>query len=155
MVNVLNPTELCTLKRLKWGWARGRVVRFCWFGSWVQTRHRLSGHVKAVSHMPQLEGPTSKIYNYVRGRFGEKKQEKNIYWQQLLAQVPIFKKRKMQLPYLHPHPCSLSSLPPSVFFLRWYYYLIYLYMLLIIWLPSLSWCRDFCLFSMLRAVSGL
>ena len=26
--------------------------------------------------MPQLEGPTTKIYNYVLGRFGEKKQEK-------------------------------------------------------------------------------
>ena len=26
--------------------------------------------------MPQLEGPTTKIYNYVLGRFGEKKQKK-------------------------------------------------------------------------------
>ncbi len=25
--------------------------------------------------MPQLEGPTTKIYNYVLGGFGEKKQE--------------------------------------------------------------------------------
>ena len=26
--------------------------------------------------MPQLEGPTTKIYNYVLGGFGEKKKEK-------------------------------------------------------------------------------
>ena len=26
--------------------------------------------------MPQLEGPTTKIYNYVLGGFGEKKQKK-------------------------------------------------------------------------------
>ena len=38
----------------------------------------LSGHAEAASHMPQLEGPTTKnIYNYVPGGFGEKK-EKNI-----------------------------------------------------------------------------
>ena len=39
--------------------------------------------------MPQLEGPTTKIYSYVLGGFGEKKQEKIKDWQQLLAQVPI------------------------------------------------------------------
>ena len=27
--------------------------------------------------MPQLEGPTTKTYNYVLGGFGERKQEKN------------------------------------------------------------------------------
>ena len=55
--------------------------------------------------MPQLEEPTtatmywgdlgrkSEIYNYVLGGFGEKKQEKKEDWQQLLAQVPIFKKK--------------------------------------------------------------
>ena len=42
--------------------------------------------------MPQLEGPTTKIYNYVPGVFGEKKQKKDR--QQLLAQVPIFRKKK-------------------------------------------------------------
>ena len=46
--------------------------------------------------MPQLEGPTTKIYNYVLWVFGEKKAEKKEDWQQLLAQLPIFffKKRK-------------------------------------------------------------
>ena len=31
---------------------------------------------EAASHMPQLEGPTTKTYNYVLGGFGEKKQKK-------------------------------------------------------------------------------
>ena len=45
--------------------------------------------------MPQLEGPTTKTYNYVLGGFGEKKKEKKIKdWQQLLVQVPILKKKK-------------------------------------------------------------
>ena len=47
--------------------------------------------------MPQLEGPTTKIYNYVleglgQKKAGGKKREKKKDWQQLLAQVPIFKK---------------------------------------------------------------
>ena len=52
-----------------------------------------SGHAEAASHMPQLEGPTIKIYTYVLEGFGEKKQGKKKDWQQLLAQVPIFKKK--------------------------------------------------------------
>ena len=46
--------------------------------------------------MPQLEGPTTEIYSYVLGGFGEekKKKKKKEDWQQMLAQVPIFKKRK-------------------------------------------------------------
>ena len=45
--------------------------------------------------MPQIEGPTTKIYN-VLGGFGEKKQRKKKEdWQQLLAQVPIFKKKRI------------------------------------------------------------
>ena len=48
--------------------------------------------------MPQLEGPTTKkIYNYVLGGFGEKKQKKKADWQQLLAQVPILRKKKNDL----------------------------------------------------------
>ena len=47
--------------------------------------------------MPQLEGPTTKIYNYVLGGFGEKKQKKKKNWQQLLAQVPILKKQKTEI----------------------------------------------------------
>ena len=46
--------------------------------------------------MPQLEGPANKIYNYVRGGLREIKQKKKKEedWQQLLAQVLIFKKMK-------------------------------------------------------------
>ena len=61
-------------------WVSGKVhtLRFSGrgFRSWAQTWHRSLGHVEAVSHMPQLEGSTTKIYNYVLGEFGEKKQEK-------------------------------------------------------------------------------
>ena len=53
--------------------------------------------------MPQLEGPTTRIYNYVLGGFGEKKKKKE-GWQQMLAQVPIFKKKKL-------HKCKNSEYP--------------------------------------------
>ena len=49
---------------------------FCWFGSWAWTWHHSSSHAEVVSHMPQPEGPATRIYNYVLGRFGEKKQKK-------------------------------------------------------------------------------
>ena len=48
--------------------------------------------------MPQPQGPTTRIYNYVLGGFGEKKKKKKKKgWQQMLAQVPIFKKKKSSL----------------------------------------------------------
>src|SRR3712207_7195740 len=57
------------------------------FRSW----HHSSGHTEGASHMPQLEGHTTRIYNYVLGGFGEKKRgkkrKKKEDWQQLLAQV--------------------------------------------------------------------
>ena len=40
--------------------------------------------------MPQLEGPTTRIYNCVLGAFGKKKKKREEDWQQMLAQVPIF-----------------------------------------------------------------
>ena len=49
---------------------------FHWFGSWVWTWHSSSSHAETASRMPQLEGATTKIYNYVLGGFWEKKQEK-------------------------------------------------------------------------------
>ena len=50
---------------------------FHWFGSWARTWYLSSGHVEEASYMPQLEGPTTeKIYNYILGTVGEKKQEK-------------------------------------------------------------------------------
>ena len=36
----------------------------------------VSGYVEAASHMPQLEGPTTKIYSYVLGGVEEKKRKK-------------------------------------------------------------------------------
>ena len=49
-----------------------------------------------VSHLVQPEGPTTRIYNYVLGGFGKKKKRKKKKedWQQMLAQVPILKKKK-------------------------------------------------------------
>ena len=68
------------------GAARGRVVKFarsasaapefCRLGSLVQTWHRSSGHAEAVSHIAQPERPTTGIYSYVLGGFGEKKKKK-------------------------------------------------------------------------------
>ena len=52
--------------------------------------------------MPQPEGPTTKryiyIYNYILGGFRGKKQKKkeDEDWQQLLAQVPVFRRKKQK-----------------------------------------------------------
>ena len=67
---------------------------FHWFGSWAPTWHHSSGHVEVVSHMPQLEEPTSKIYTMYGGIWREKAEKKEEDWQQLLAQVPILRKRQ-------------------------------------------------------------
>ena len=69
------------------------------FRSWAQTWHCSYGHVEAASHMPQLEGPTTTIYNYIMRGFGEKKQKKKEDQQQLLAQVPIFLKKEKKCMY--------------------------------------------------------
>ena len=37
-----------------------RWPRVCQFKSWVRTWHHSSGHAGGASHMPQLEGPTTK-----------------------------------------------------------------------------------------------
>ena len=65
------------------GWPCGRVVKlsrsaagspvFRWFESWAQTWHCSSNHSEAASHMPQLEGPTTKnIQLCAGGLWGEK-----------------------------------------------------------------------------------
>ena len=43
--------------------------------------------------MPHLEGPATKIYNSVLGGVSERRRRGKRDWQQLLAQVPIFKKK--------------------------------------------------------------
>ena len=100
-------TYMKILKHNSWGagpvaeWLSSRAPlqrpRFHRFGSWAQTWHRSLGHDEAMSHMPQLEGPTTKICNYVLGGYGEKKQKrKKKDWQQLLVQVLILKKKKLE-----------------------------------------------------------
>ena len=42
------------------------------FESWVRTWHRLSSHAEAASHMPQLEGPTTKNTQLCTGGLWEK-----------------------------------------------------------------------------------
>ena len=64
--SVAEQLSLCTPLR------RPRVSPVQILGAWPHS----SGHVEAVSQMPQLEGPTTKIYNYVLGVFGEKNQLK-------------------------------------------------------------------------------
>ena len=46
-----------------------------------------------ASHIAEPEGPTTRIYNYALRGFGAKKKRKED-WQQMLAQLPIFKKKK-------------------------------------------------------------
>ena len=48
------------------------------FESWVWTWHCSSSHAEVASHMPQLEGATTKsaqLCNYVPGGFGEKEEK--------------------------------------------------------------------------------
>ena len=58
------------------GWVRALCCGGPGFGSRVRTWHHSSGHVEVASHIPQLEGPATKIYNCVQGEFGEIKQKK-------------------------------------------------------------------------------
>ena len=80
---------ICILKMSLEEPARGPVVKFArsaaggpafrWFEAWARTWHCSSSHAEAASHMPQLEGLTTKIYNYVLGGFGEKKGKNKIF----------------------------------------------------------------------------
>ena len=59
-----------------WGWPRGLVVKFMLSTSAAQGFTGSDpGHAQVVSHMPKLEGLTTKMYNYVLGGFGEEKQK--------------------------------------------------------------------------------
>ena len=77
------------------GWPCGQVVKFthsaaggpvfCWFETWARTWHCSSNHAEAASHMPQLEGLTTKnIQLCTRGLWGEK------------GKTKIFKKKKKE-----------------------------------------------------------
>ena len=54
-----------------------------------------SSHAEAESHTAEPEGPTTRIYNHVLGALGRRR-KKEEDWQELLAQVPIFKKKKRE-----------------------------------------------------------
>ena len=56
--------------------------------------HCSSGHAEVASHIARPEALTTRICNYVLGGFGGKKKKKIKDWQQMLAQVRIFKKKK-------------------------------------------------------------
>ena len=74
---------------MRWGRPHGGVVKFArsaaggpvfrWFESWARTWHCSSSHTEAVSHMPQLEGPTTKsIQLCTGGLWGEKGKKQNL-----------------------------------------------------------------------------
>ena len=87
---------------------RFRGPGFHWFRSWVEIWHRSSSHAEVAPHIAQTEGRATGGYNYVLAGFGEKKKGKKEKkdWQQMLAQVPVFKKKpkkqKTTLRYLTP-----------------------------------------------------
>ena len=57
-------------KEMRWGLA---PWLFRWSESWALTWHCSSNHTEAASHMPQLEGPTTKnILLCTGGLWGEK-----------------------------------------------------------------------------------
>ena len=67
------------------GWPPGQVLKFACSAAAAAAqgfagldRGRGHGSIRQamLSHMSQLEGPATKIYNYVPGGFGEKKQKK-------------------------------------------------------------------------------
>ena len=67
----------------------------------LDPRHRLgtvhSSHAEVASHTAQLEGPATRIYNYVLGGFGKKKKKGRKDWQQMLAQgQSLLKQRKKE-----------------------------------------------------------
>ena len=62
-------TQWLNSRALLW---QPRVHRFrSW--AWAWTWHHLSGHAEVVSHLAELEGPTTSIYNYALGLWEGKK----------------------------------------------------------------------------------
>ena len=80
----LSAWYFCFFKKAVFrGRPHGRVVKFAHsaaggpvfrqFESWAWTWYRSSSHAEVASHMPQLEGPTTKnIQLCTRGLWGEK-----------------------------------------------------------------------------------
>ena len=82
-----SSTEIIKMYNI-WGWPRGCVVKFGCSASLAQgfpgldPGHRYStahqAMLRRASHMPQLEGPTTRIYNYVPGALERKRKNKNL-----------------------------------------------------------------------------
>ena len=88
------------------GWPRGRVVKFAHSASAAQcftssnpgrwTWHHSSGHAEVASHMPQLEGPTTKNTQLCTGGlWGEK------------GKIKSFKKRNVK--HQHHGPLDIKQ----------------------------------------------
>ena len=145
-------------KRTSRGQPRGQVVKFtcsaaggpvfrC-FKSWAWTRYHSSSHAEEASHMPQLEGPTTKEYTTMYWEdLGEKKQEKkNVFFnfhkfvnfpvylsllitsciplwsQKILCMISIWKRiNTCLLVYLVicPGECPRSTWEQHLFYCRW------------------------------------
>ena len=78
------------------------------FGFWAWPWHRSSGHIEEASHMPQLEGLATKIYNYVwvgGGIWGDKAEKKK-------------KRKKIKIFRLYPTDKKNISYFKSRFFCR-------------------------------------
>ena len=65
----------------------------------------LISHAEVASHVAQPEGSATRIYNYVLGALGRRirrrrrrrRSRRKEDWQEMLAQAPIFKKRRSGL----------------------------------------------------------
>ena len=72
-----------------WGWPRGQVVKFMRFTSVAQGFASLDPstahpHAEAASHIVELEGSTTRIYNYVLGGlWGEEEKKIEIFFSKL------------------------------------------------------------------------
>ena len=102
------------------GVASGQVVKFA-FSALVapgfvgldpgrRPMHCLSSHAEVASHIGEPKGPTTRIYHYVLGDFGEKKEGKNK--KRLATDVSssanLKKKRKRKKMLPIGHPCTPS-----------------------------------------------
>ena len=84
------------------GWPHGRVVKLAHSASLARDSdpwrrrgtHGSSGHAELASHIAQPEVLKLEYTTMDPGGFREKKKKKEKDWQQMLVQVPIFKKKE-------------------------------------------------------------
>ena len=108
-----------------WGpalWPSGYLCVLCFsspgfrqFRSWAQTQQHSSSHAEAASHIAELEEPTTRIYNYVLGGFGEKKKKKSKTGNRCQLRANILKRKKAALKknsQLNTFTCFQNSVHP-------------------------------------------